>query len=113
MLGVAQLLTDIVKGADVVVVPCLPKVNTGGCTQLALFPLWPLLGHRITVALPPPLAEPMLILRSAVTLSAGELESVTFTVNAEVPAAVGVPLICPALLSVKPAGNAPEKIDQL
>ena len=36
-------------------------------------------------------------------------ESVTFTVNVEVPATVGVPLITPvAGLSVKGAGNAPE-----
>ena len=53
------------------------------------------------------------MLRFAVAVCAGELESVTFTVNEEVPAVVGVPLICPELLSVKPAGKVPELIDQL
>ena len=55
----------------------------------------------------------MVILRFAVALCAGELESVTFTVNEELPAVVGVPLICPEPLSVSPAGKLPELIDQL
>ena len=53
------------------------------------------------------------ILRFPVALCVGELESVTFTVNEEVPAVVGVPLICPELLSVRPAGKLPELTDQL
>ena len=53
------------------------------------------------------------MLRFPVALCAGELESVTFTVNEELPAVVGVPLICPELLSVNPAGKLPELIDQL
>jgi uncharacterized membrane protein len=53
------------------------------------------------------------MLKLFVMLCAGELASVTLTVNEAVPAAVGVPLICPALLSVNPTGNAPEDIDQL
>jgi hypothetical protein len=53
------------------------------------------------------------MLRLVEALCAGELESVTFTVNDDVPAAVGVPLICPELLRVNPAGNVPEEIDQL
>jgi hypothetical protein len=52
-------------------------------------------------------------LRLFVALNAGALESITFTVNDDVPAAVGVPLICPAPLSVKPFGKAPELSDQL
>jgi hypothetical protein len=48
-----------------------------------------------------------------VAFSAGELESITFTVNVDVPAAAGVPLICPAPLSVKPFGKAPALSDQL
>ena len=52
-------------------------------------------------------------LRFAVALCAVELESVTFTVNEEVPAVVGVPLICPVALSANPAGKAPALIDQL
>jgi hypothetical protein len=53
------------------------------------------------------------MLRLVEALCAGELESVTFTVNDDVPAAVGVPLICPELLNVNPAGKVPEEIDQL
>jgi hypothetical protein len=53
------------------------------------------------------------MLRLAVLVCAGELESVTLTVNEEVPAAVGVPLITPEVLSVNPAGKDPELIDQL
>ena len=55
----------------------------------------------------------MVMLRVAVALCAGELLSVTFTVNEDVPAVVGVPLICPELLSVKPVGKEPELSDQL
>ena len=53
------------------------------------------------------------MLKFAVALCAGVLESVTFTVNEEVPAVVGVPPICPELLNVRPAGKLPELIDQL
>ena len=49
----------------------------------------------------------------AVALCAGELESVTFAVNEELPAVVGIPLICPELLSVRPAGSEPELSNQL
>lgn len=103
----------MVKGAEAVLVPCFPKVNVGEGAQFALFPVCPLFGQRITVALPPPPAEAMPMLRMAVALCDGELESVTFTVNDEVPDAVGVPLICPELLSVSPAGKEPELKDQL
>jgi hypothetical protein len=112
-LDVEQLLTAMVNGPDVVFDPCLPNVNTGGCTQLALLPVCPLFGHRIAVLLPPPPTELMPMLRFAVLVSAGELESVIFTVNDDVPAVIGVPIICPALLNVSPTGNAPEDIDQL
>ena len=53
------------------------------------------------------------ILRSAVRLFAGELESVRLTVNGNVPTAVGVPMICPEPLSVRPVGREPELTDQL
>jgi hypothetical protein len=53
------------------------------------------------------------ILRFAVAFCTGELESVTLTVNEDVPAVVGVPLIWPELLSVRPAGKEPALIDQL
>jgi hypothetical protein len=49
----------------------------------------------------------------AVASSAGELESVAITVNEKVPDAVGVPLICPELLSVNPPGKVPELNVQL
>jgi len=49
----------------------------------------------------------------AVAVCAGELESVTFAVNDDVPAVVGTPAISPAALSVNPAGKAPEEIDHL
>ena len=55
----------------------------------------------------------MVIVRLAVALCTGEVESLTFTVNDEVPAAVGVPLICPELPRVSPAGREPELSDQL
>ena len=48
-----------------------------------------------------------------VAVSAGELESVTCTVNEDVPAAVGVPEIAPALERLKPAFSDPEVIDHL
>jgi hypothetical protein len=51
--------------------------------------------------------------RLAVALCAGELESVTFTTNENVPDAVGLPLICPELLSVNPPGKVPELNVQL
>ena len=41
-------------------------------------------------------------------LAVCDLASVTCTVNALVPVAVGVPEICPLLDSVSPAGNAPD-----
>ena len=53
------------------------------------------------------------MLRFAVAVFAGALESATRTVKDTVPAAVGVPLICPAPLSVNPFGNAPALTDQL
>jgi len=53
------------------------------------------------------------MLRFAVALCAGELESVTLTVNEDVPVVVGVPLICPELLRLNPAGRDPELTDQL
>ena len=40
-------------------------------------------------------------------------ESVTLTVNDEVAAVVGVPLIWPALLSDNPAGSEPELSDHV
>ncbi|MGA8232933.1 MAG: hypothetical protein WB795_15775, partial [Candidatus Acidiferrales bacterium] len=52
-------------------------------------------------------------LKVCVEVSAGELESVTCTVNDAVPAAVGVPDIAPALERVKPAFSDPEVIDHL
>ena len=53
------------------------------------------------------------IVRLAVALCTGEVESLTFTVKEEVPAVVGVPLIWPEVLRVRPAGREPELSDQL
>ena len=44
---------------------------------------------------------------------AGEVESLTVTVNDDVPAAVGVPLIWPEVPRVRPVGREPELSDQL
>jgi hypothetical protein len=93
MFGVEQLFMEIVKGAEAVLVPCLPKVNVGEGAQLALLPVCPLFGQRIEVALPPPVATAITILRLAVAFCIGELESVTPTVKEEIPDADGVPLI--------------------
>ena len=54
----------------------------------------------------------MVILRLAVALCTGEVESLTFTVKDGVPAVVGVPLIWPEVLRVRPAGREPELSDQ-
>jgi hypothetical protein len=57
--------------------------------------------------------EMIVIVKLAVAVCAGELESVTLTVTEEVPVVVGVPLIAPEMLSVRPAGKEPELIDQV
>src|SRR5438552_651864 len=49
----------------------------------------------------------MTILRAAVTTCAGELASVAWTVIGNVPFVVGVPVILPELLSVRPPGSRP------
>jgi len=54
----------------------------------------------------------MVMPKFADALCVGELESVTPTVNDEVPAAVGVPVICPKPFRVKPCGKVPEPTDQ-
>jgi len=92
MFGVEQLFTEIVKGAEGVLVPCLPKVSAGDGAQFALSPVCPLFGQSTTVA-PPPVVTVIVRLRLAVALCAGELESVTVTVKEDVPAVVGMPLI--------------------
>src|SRR5665213_1980892 len=50
---------------------------------------------------------------STEALSAGDSESVTCAVNDEVPTAVGVPAICPLLVSARPGGNDPEANDHV
>jgi hypothetical protein len=49
----------------------------------------------------------MVMLRLAVAVCAGLAESVTVTVNGNVPLAVAVPEIIPAELKLKPAGRLP------
>ena len=48
-----------------------------------------------------------------VTEAAGEEESVTCTVNVEVPAVVGVPEITPDELRLSPAGRDPDVRDHV
>jgi len=47
------------------------------------------------------------MLNDCVAVSAGELESVAFTVNDVVPACVGVPVMSPLVESASPAGSDP------
>ena len=78
---------------------------------------------RVTVApFPPvPLMVPERVYVTAATemvkflvaVCAGEPESLTWTVKLDEPAGVGVPEICPADDSVRPAGNEPEAKLQL
>jgi len=75
-------------------------------------PVWPAASEDVETCTGGTEAE-VVMLRFAVMLCAGELESVRVTVNENVPTAVGVPLICPELLSVRPDGREPELIDQL
>jgi hypothetical protein len=53
------------------------------------------------------------MLRLAVAVFAGALESATRTVKDTVPDAVGVPLITPPLLRLNPDGKDPADSDQL
>ena len=55
----------------------------------------------------------MAMLRLAVAVLAGALESATRTVKDTVQDAVGVPLITPAPLRFNPAGKEPADSDQL
>src|SRR3990170_5051472 len=50
---------------------------------------------------------------ACVAVAAGVAESLTRTVKLEVPAAVGVPLITPAALRLKPAGRLPVSTDHV
>ena len=52
-------------------------------------------------------AGAIVILSSPVAVRAGLLESVTFTVNGEIPATVGVPLTTQPAPMVNPAGSVP------
>jgi|SRR5580693_4036772 hypothetical protein len=111
MFDVEQLFTEMLKAAEVVPVPCLPKSSVGSGAQLALFPVSPLFGQRTTVAPPPPVATVIARLRLTVSLCA--LESVTLMVKEDVPATVGVPLSTPEPLKASPAGKDPADSDQL
>ena len=55
----------------------------------------------------------IVILKFADALSTRELESLTLTVNDEVPVVLGVPLIWPGPLRLKPAGKDPELTNQV
>ena len=58
-------------------------------------------------------AAATVMLSGPVTVSAGLLESVAFTVTVKVPAVVGVPLTTQAADRVSPAGSAPPVSRQL
>lgn len=58
-------------------------------------------------------AAATVMLRFALAVAAGELESVTRTVNAVVPVCVGVPEITPELEMTNPAGKLPFVTAQL
>ena len=58
-------------------------------------------------------AAVIVILKFADVLPTGELESLTLTVNDEVPVVLGVPLIWPEPLRLKPAGKDPDLTDQV
>ena len=74
-------------------------------------PVWPAASEDVVICIG--VTEVVTVtLRFAVALCAGELESVTFTVNEEVPAVVGVPVMLLPLRD-KPAGKDPELIDQV
>ena len=75
-------------------------------------PVWPPANVEVVICTGVTAAATTM-LRFAVMLCAGELESIRLTVNEKVPATVGVPLICPELLSVRPVGSEPELTDQL
>jgi hypothetical protein len=53
------------------------------------------------------------MLKVLVAVDTGDEASVTWRVNVDVPAVVGVPLITPAVLRVKPVGSVPVVTDQL
>ena len=53
------------------------------------------------------------MLRLAVAVFVGKLESVTFTVNENVPVAVGTPEMSPVPVIVSPVGNEPDETIQV
>ena len=55
----------------------------------------------------------MVRLRFAVAVAGGLCESLTCTVKRWVPWLVGVPVMAPEELKVRPAGKLPEVIDQV
>jgi hypothetical protein len=65
-------------------------------------------GKRVLVVIVNP--ELTVMLNPRVIVCAGLPESVTFTVNEEVPTAVGVPLIVPFESRVSPEGKAPVSV---
>lgn len=52
----------------------------------------------------------IVILKLAVAVLAGELESLTFTPKGNVPEEVGTPVISPELFKSRPPGKAPEEM---
>jgi hypothetical protein len=73
-------------------------------------PVWPFGNEDVLICRVPPVT---VMLRLTVALCAGELESLTLTVNEEFPTLVGVPVISPPLLRLRPVGKDPDDIDQV
>jgi hypothetical protein len=111
--AVEQLLTETPNAADVVFVPCFPKVKVGDDAQFALFPSCPRFGQITNVAPPPPAVE-MVIVKLALAVCAGLDESVTSMVSESDPTALGEPLICPPeAFRLRPDGKVPEYTDHV
>jgi hypothetical protein len=66
------------------------------------------LGSETVVIVSVGAVELMLMENGLVAFCAGEEESVTCTVKLDWPVLVGVPLMVPPLLKLRPAGNAPD-----
>ena len=65
-------------------------------------------GSEVVAMVRLPGTAAMLMLNCLVAVTAGDSASATFTVKLEAPADVGVPLMAPLLLRLRPAGRVPE-----
>jgi hypothetical protein len=70
------------------------------------------LGNEVEVIVSTGTLALMVMAKSLVAFCTGEEESVTCSVKLNWPAPVGVPLIVPFLLRLRPAGSVPDNIVQ-